>query len=77
MPPLATSDHCQITSNISLYIEKQTCITRLGWFYSRADWDGLNQAFIDYDRNTCFTTHDMTQITYHRIILKSNTTIYF
>ena len=51
MPPLATSDHCQIASDISLCIQKQTCITRLVWFYSRADWNGINEAIIDYDWN--------------------------
>ena len=62
MPPLATSDHCQTTSNISLCIQKQTCITRLVWFDSRADWNGLNEAIIDYDWIICFTTDDINQI---------------
>ena len=43
-------------------IQKQTCITRLVWFYSRADWNGLNKAIIDYDWNICFTTDDINQI---------------
>ena len=62
MPPLATSYHCQITSNISLCIQKQTCITRLVWFYSRADRNGLKEVIIDYDWNICFTTDDINQI---------------
>ena len=49
-------------SYISLCIDKQICITRLVWFYSRADWNGLNEAFIDYDWNICFTTDDINQI---------------
>ena len=62
MSPLATSDHCQITSNISLCIRKQACIIRLVWFFSRTDWNGLNEAIIDYDWNICFTTDDINQI---------------
>ena len=62
MSPLATSDHYQIRSDISLCIQKQTCITRLVWFYSRADWNGLNEAIVVYDWNICYTTDDINQI---------------
>ena len=49
-------------SSISLCIEKQNCISRLVWFYSRADWNDLNKAIIDYDWNICLATDDINQI---------------
>ena len=47
-PFVPKSDVKQLFTTTTTYSETP-CITLLVWFYSRADWNGLNEAIIDYD----------------------------
>ena len=42
-PPLATTDHCQISCNISIDLPLKTTLSRHIWLYSEADWEGIGK----------------------------------
>ena len=54
MPPLATTEHCQISCRASIALPKQQSYPRHIWIYSKADWEGLNYAIENYNWQPCF-----------------------
>ena len=62
-PPLATTDHCQISCNISIDLPPKTTLSRHIWLYSEADWEGLNAAIINHDWQAHLDRQNVNEIT--------------
>ena len=63
-PPLATTDHCQISCNISIDLPPKTTLSRHIWLYSEADWEGLNAAIINHDWQAHLDRQNVNEITF-------------
>ena len=62
-PPLATTDDCQISCNISIDLPPKTTLSRHIWLYSEADWEGLNAAIINHDWQAHLDRQNVNAIT--------------
>ena len=59
-PPLGRSDHCQVTVDIPLLkIHRPSVYNRLIWQYEKADWEGMNDALLQNDWDTCFNNNNV------------------
>ena len=59
LPPIGRSDHCQVTTSISISVNKPHASRRRIWLYNQADWDGLNEAISLFDWDECFLGDDV------------------
>ena len=61
-PPLATTDHCQISCHISIDLAPKTTLSQQIWLYSEADWDGLNVAITNHDWQSYLDRQNVNEI---------------
>lgn len=55
-PPIGTSDHCVISSELDLKVTKKTCYTRKVWYYNKADYDHFRAQLEQNNWDACFTS---------------------
>ena len=60
-PHIDTSDHCEISCYLNVFIPNQNAYKRIIWDYTNADWDGFNASIRSYDWNICWDHNNINR----------------
>ena len=57
LPPVGSLDHCPVTADFALHMEKEKCYQRNVWYYDKSNYNVFRTELANHNWESCFTTN--------------------